>query len=81
MGVLLHEIVVELDEFAHVFPHTRAQARQPIVVLSLFLSKPRPGDDADARRVKQRKRIERIWFFTSRLCSLDCLVGQVDSRV
>ena len=52
MRVLLREILVELDELAHILLHTRAQARQPVVVLSFFLSEPRPRDDADAGRVE-----------------------------
>ena len=61
--------------------HTGTEARKPIVILPLFLSKPTSGNNADAGVVQQSESVECIGLLTCFARCLDRGFGQPYPRV
>ena len=60
VAILLHESLVELLQLPNILLNTRTKACKPKVRLMSLLPEPTPAHSTNARRVQQRKRIERI---------------------
>ena len=64
-----------------VFLYARAEARESIVVLTLFLPKSAPRHNTDAGLVQQLERVERIGLLSRLTCGLDRGGGQANAWV